>query len=184
MASAVETEVIAFGGASLAAHWNKGEALTAIKRQAWDAVVLQDQSTRPLRAPKSMQQYGRLFVQAVQAAGARAWLYVTWARETDPESQEAITAAYEALARESGASLVPVGPAWQRLRQLGGTPALYDADKSHPSYAGSYLSACVFCACLFGKQPQGVESNAGKLQNEDAMLIHRIAWQVASESHH
>src|SRR5215217_3468704 len=41
--------LISAGGASLRAHWNAGEALTAIREGGYDAVVLQEQSTLPIK---------------------------------------------------------------------------------------------------------------------------------------
>ena len=64
-------DVLAFGGASLAAHWNRGEVQKRLGAQKWDAVALQDQCTRPLRALKSMQEYVRKFVDEIQAASAK-----------------------------------------------------------------------------------------------------------------
>jgi hypothetical protein len=177
----VETHVLAFGGASLAAHWNKGIAQAMLSDQTWDAVVLQDQSTRPIRAAKSMQEYGRRFAQAAHSAGARPCLYVTWARQDQPQSQPIITSAYRELAKETAALPIPVGPAWEQLHRLHPELALYDADRSHPSFAGSYLSACVFCASLFGKKPKGIDTETVGVTEENADIIHEIAWRTATE---
>ncbi len=171
----VETELVAFGGASLAAHWNRGVAQALLEQRRWDAVVLQDQSTRALRALASLHEYGKRFACAAQAAGAKPFLYLTWARENDPDSQAAITSAYEELARDTGAALVPVGRAWQSVRAIASAPRLYDADGNHPSPAGSYLSACVFCAVLFGVAPRTVPEAPAKLDFSTLDLMHRIA---------
>jgi hypothetical protein len=178
----LQTQIVAFGGASLAAHWNRGVAQALLAGQKWNAVVLQDQSTRPLRFPGSMQEYGRRFAQAAHAAGATPFLYVTWARQDQPESQQIITSACQELADATGALPVPVGPAWQQLRRWRPQLALYDADRSHPSVAGSYLSACVFFASLFGKQPKGMDNETVGLTEEDADHIHQLAWRTAKES--
>jgi hypothetical protein len=177
----VETHLLAFGGASLAAHWNKGIAQALLSEQTWDAVVLQDQSTRPLRAAKSMHEYGKRFAQAAHAAGARPFLYLTWPRQDQPQWQPIITAAYCELAKETAALPVPVGPAWERLLCLHPGLTLYDADRSHPTFAGSYLSACVFCVSLFGKKPKGIDNETPGLTEEDADIIHEVAWRTATE---
>jgi hypothetical protein len=156
VARPVEAELVAFGGASLAAHWNRGVAQGLLQQRRWDAVVLQDQSPRALRAPASLHEYGKRFARLAQAGGATPFLYLPWARENDPGSQAAITSAHEKLARDAGAVLVPVGHAWQKVHATAAAPRLYDADGSHPSPDGSYLSACVFCAVLFGVVPRTV----------------------------
>ncbi len=44
-AKPIDAEIVAFGGARLADHWTQGQALAAIRRERWDYVVLQEQST-------------------------------------------------------------------------------------------------------------------------------------------
>lgn len=175
VARSVETSLVAFGGASLAAHWNRGVAQALLEQRRWDAVVLQDQSTRALRAPASLREYGKRFACTAQAVGAKPFLYLPWARENDPGSQAAITSVHEELARDTGAALVPVGPAWQNMRAIASAARLYDADGSHPAPAGSYLSACVFCATLFGVVPRTVPEGSAELDLSTLELMHHIA---------
>jgi hypothetical protein len=177
----LETHVLSFGGASLAAHWNRGTAQVLLAEESWDAIVLQDQSTRALRAPNSMREYGLRFAEAAYAAGVTPLLYVTWARQDQPEQQPAITSAYQELADATGALPVPVGPAWQQLQALDPQLVLYDADRSHPSVTGTYLSACVFFVSLFGKKPKGMDNEILTLTEEHADLIHQVAWRAATE---
>lgn len=170
----IQTEIIAFGGASLAAHWKRGEVQRRLIEQKWDAVVLQDQSTRPLRALKSMQQHICLYIKAVQASGAKAYLYMTWARKNLPESQEAIAIAYETLAAKSRAGIVPVGRLWEQARKLRSDLELYEADDNHPSMAGSYLSACAHLVSLFGVEPAESTDAASQLSATDKEFIHSL----------
>lgn len=181
-AQSVETQVLAFGGASLAGHWNKGIAQELLAAQTWDALVLQDQSTRALRARKSLQEYGRRFAEAAHAAGVQPCFYITWARQDQPETQDIITSAYQALAEETLSLPIPVGPAWQQLLRSNPQITLYDADRSHPSLAGSYLSACVFFASLFGKKPAGIDHETAHLSEADAQSIIDVAWRAATNA--
>lgn len=174
----LDTRVMAFGGASLAAHWNRGDVQALLASEKWDAVILQDQSTRPMRALGSMQKHVRLLVDAIHAAGTKPFLYMTWARKNDPESQGTIAAAYTALAEETGAGLIPVGTAWQAARQSRPDLDLHDPDMSHPSLAGSYLAACVFLVALFDKMPVGTETT---LKVSDTNLLQAIAWHIAQQ---
>jgi hypothetical protein len=78
--------------------------------------------------------------------------------------------AYAAAASEDGspAYVAPAGRAWTRVYEdvlaEGGDPlaagsafhGLYDADGSHPSPRGSFLTACVVYASLSGASPQGL----------------------------
>jgi hypothetical protein len=124
----------------------------------------------------------RLFDEAIKAAGARTVLYMTWARQHEPESQHAITDAYTGIGRELGATVVPVGLAWQRLFGKHDRPVLHDKDQSHPTLAGSYLAACVFLAMLFGESPVGLGGDVDGLSEKDLALLQKVAWQTYSST--
>ena len=119
----------------------------------------------------------RLFDEAIQRAGATTVLYMTWARQHAPESQQKITDAYQSIGRELGAIVVPVGVAWQSFLAKHDEPALYDKDQSHPTLAGSYLAACVFLAALWNLDPVGVDAGPAALSPSDKAKLQRAAWQ-------
>jgi hypothetical protein len=176
----LEHRLISAGGASLRTHWNAGEALKAIQGGHYDHVVLQEQSTLPVKNATRMHENVRLFDEAIKAAGAKTVLYMTWARQNAPESQQAITDAYAGIGRELGATVVPVGLAWQRFLGKHDQPVLYDKDQSHPTPAGSYLAACVFLAVLFGENPVGLDGEVDGLGERDLALLQKVAWQTCS----
>jgi hypothetical protein len=94
----------------------------------------------------------RLFDKCIQAAGSRTALYMTWARQHEPQNQRKIARAYTEIADELGATLLPVGLAWQACLRRDGAPVLYDRDGSHPTLAGSHLAACVIFLVLYGRK--------------------------------
>jgi hypothetical protein len=65
-----------------------------------------------------------------------------------------LTYSYDSIARELGAILAPVGPAWQKARAGYPNLELYDGDGSHPSPAGSYLAAAVLVNSILGDSGQ------------------------------
>jgi hypothetical protein len=169
-------ELISVGGASLRTHWNKGHAQRRIREGDSDYVVLQEQSTLPVKNAARMHENVRLFDQVIRAAGARTALYMTWARRHAPQTQRAITEAYESIGREVKATVIPVGLAWQRFLSEGrNAPVLHDTDKSHPTLAGSYLAACVFYAVLFAGSPIDLDEGVDGLMDEDAQLLRQAA---------
>jgi len=174
----LQHHLISTGGASLRTHWNAGEALKAIQDGRYDRVVLQEQSTLPVKNAKRMHENVRLFDEATQAAGAETVLYMTWARQDAPESQQAITDTYAGIGRELGATVAPVGTAWQRFLCQHARPALHDKDLSHPTPAGSYLAACVFLTVLFQESPVGVDTGVAGLSEEDRGLLQKAAWEA------
>lgn len=122
----IKHELISVGGASLRTHWNAGKAGEAIATKGYDYVVLQEQSTLPVKNAQRVAENVRLFDEAIQQAGSKTVLYMTWAREHAPETQQAITAAYSTLGQELGTIVVPVGLAWQSFRSKHNKPVLYD----------------------------------------------------------
>lgn len=164
------------GGASLRAHWNAGNGLKEIQSAHYDFVVLQEQSTLPIKNSLRMHENIRLFDEAIKGAGSKTMLYMTWARQHSPKTQKAITEAYTSIGKELNAITIPVGTAWQRFQRKYSMPVLYDRDQSHPSLAGTYLAACVFVAGFFGITPLGNTAEVPGLEKTDKLLLEKIAW--------
>ncbi len=176
----LQHRLISAGGASLRMHWNKGDTQKAIQQSRYDYVVLQEQSTLPIKNPLRMHENIRLFDQEIKAAGAKTALYLTWARQNVPETQKAITDAYLTIGEELGAAIVPVGIAWQNFIRKHSHPVLHDADKSHPTLAGSYLAACVFYGVLFGESSAGIASDLKGLTQAAAEQLQKTAWATVN----
>jgi hypothetical protein len=167
-------QLISAGGASLRMHWNKGEAQQIIQQNKFDYVVLQEQSTLPFKNAKRMRENIRLFDEVIKNSGAKTALYLTWARQNTPEIQGAITEAYTTIGEEIGATIIPVGIAWENFLREHKTPILHDKDLSHPTLAGSYLAACVFYSVLFGENPVGEEVKG----IAEISLLQKTAWDL------
>ena len=173
----VVVESIVAGGASLRRHWNAGIAQQALTTAEWHYVVLQEQSTLPLKSPARYHENVRLFAAEIAKRGAETVLYLTWSRQQLPQTQARITAAVEAIGAEVKARVVPVGSAWHLAMQEHPGIAFYAADGSHPSAAGSYLAACTFFVTLFGQPPAGwAVSDALKIDRVLAAKLHSFAW--------
>ena len=176
----IQHRLISAGGASLRTHWNAGEAAAAIKSGGFDHVVLQEQSTLPVKNAARMHENVRLFHDAINAAGATTVLYMTWARQHAPETQQAITDAYNDIGKELNATVAPVGVAWQSFLNKHDHPVLHDKDKSHPTLAGSYLAACVFFAVLFKESPAGIATPGTGLSDEEiAVLQNHVRYPLS-----
>ena len=167
------------GGASLRRHWNAGLAQRTLASQPWDRVVLQEQSTLPLKSPQRYHENVRLFAPEIAANGATPILYLTWSRASVPDAQRDLTHAVESIAREIGAGVAPVGVAWQAVRTRHPDVTLYDADGSHPTPAGSYLAACVFAGTLFGVRVESPEvAQRLRIDSFVAECLHEVAWST------
>lgn len=178
-----EHRLIQAGGASLRMHWNQGAAQQEIQRAHYDYVVLQEQSTLPLKNAARFHENVRLFDEVIKVAGAKTALYLTWARQNAPQTQAALTEAYTRIGAELGALVVPVGVAWEQFLTHQAQPVLHDKDQSHPTLAGSYLAACVFFAALFDTNPVGVVSEVKGLTQAETELLQKAAWATAQKPH-
>ena len=176
----IESKVISAGGASLRRHWNAGAASTITNGQ-WDYVVFQEQSTLPVKNSNRFHENVREFVPAMKESGAKMVLFMTWARKKEPEYQSLLTDSYNKIGKELGASVVPVGTAWEKLVAKHDQPVLHAEDGSHPTVAGSYLAACTFYATLFGGDPTKFETDVGNLSDEERKLLQRIAKTVCKK---
>ena len=146
------------GGFTLENHWNGGEAIAAIRRSDWDAVVLQAQSLEPVEQTANYYRFVRLFNNEIRRTGARTVLHLSWARKDlgNPlELQSRWTRATLEIAREVGAAVVPVGIAWTQSLSSFPELVLYAPDGNHATLAGSYLTACTYFAALYQRSPVG-----------------------------
>jgi hypothetical protein len=180
----IQTRRVIGNGVALKAHWDRAVAREEIKRSAWDYVVLQEQSTLPLKNRARMHEYVRLFDQEIREHGAKTVLYLTWARLLSFDRQHELTDAYATIGQELRALVVPAGVAWQRAFAEHPGLTLHDKDKSHPNPAGSYLAACTFYAALFNKTPAGLTGDFPGLKKQDPELLRAlqdIAWRTVRE---
>jgi len=205
----IVTRTVARPGVRLQQHWEKGEALAALSQGPWDYVVLQEQSTLGLLLiegrhevndpDRAFHPYARRFAEEARKVGAQPLFLLTWARRDTPESQARLTQAYMSVAREMGAPIIPAGLAWARARQEHPDLPLYHQDGSHPSPAGTYLTACALYATLTGRSPVGLASvltghpmpegvlnparkvTLASLPPPDAERLQRLAWATYEE---
>jgi hypothetical protein len=180
----VETDRVIANGMSLKAHWRRGVALDKIRAGKWDYVVLQEQSTLPLKNPARMHESVLAFDAEIKAAGAKTALYMTWARRAEFHRQDALSEEYLSVGRELGALVVPAGVAWQRALAEDPGLVLHDRDGSHPNPVGTYLAVCTFFAALFSRSPVGVAIEApglGELAPDRVRQLERVAYVTAEK---
>jgi len=144
------------GGANLGEHWNGQRGLKSkdiIANNKFDIVVVQDNSMWPIQHKDSLFHFGKLFCKYIQSKGAKPYLYSTWAREKTPETQPQISEAYQSLAKDAGATVVPVGDSWALARKEKPAMNLFHTDGSHPSSLGTFLIALNFIKKITGRLP-------------------------------
>jgi hypothetical protein len=133
----------------------------------WDLVVLQEQSTLSGKEVDGKVVLGELgpfhasvrdWVKRIRGAKATPILFMTWARRNEPAiagTQQGLADAYDAIGRELGVTVAPVGLAWGESRRRLQSLDLHMWDASHPSSAGSYLAGLILYSTLTGRSPLG-----------------------------
>ena len=190
----LRVDAVTHGGYSLRMHWMKSAARARIASGGYRYVVLQDHSLRPVDHLDEFHDYGERFARAAVSAGAKPVLYQTWPRDpssrfyserASPRSADEMAAqldrAYSALAERQGALLAPVGRAFTRGISAHPELALYGRDGTHPSWAGSYLAACVLYGTLTGHDPRAASYVPWELPPEQAPALRALAAQVLEQ---
>lgn len=172
-------EAITPGGMTLEGHaaaTGKDSVKARLEHGAFDVVVLQEQSQRPLVEPDTMLAAAKELATAADKATTRVVWYATWARAGKPEQQEGLDAAYTRCRDACGGTLALVGDAWQRVlsaKEPKDRVALHDTDGSHPTVAGTYLAGLVVFAAITGREVDGLPARLtapGTAKGEDRVL--------------
>jgi len=156
----------------------------------YDKIVLQEQSTYPIN------HYDTFLSGAKTLAGeiaktqsdCKIYLYETWGSPQYagshggiPQMEAKLRSAYESVGAEIGAKVSYVGKAFTYVYENHKEIGLYQPDQTHPTYAGSYLSACVHAASMLGIDPR-TSTYRGELDAATATLMKSVAYQIVFEA--
>jgi hypothetical protein len=189
------------GGYTLNGHSTNATSINKINGRNWDFVILQEQSQLPSFSPGQVANqslpYAALLDSIVQANDSctETVFYMTWGRKYGDQSncgnyppvctyagmQTRLRASYLLMTQNNNATVAPCGVAWWETILRDSTIELYSPDESHPSYAGSYLNACVFYATIYRKSPLGL-NYYGSLDTNTAILLQEVARDVVFDS--
>jgi hypothetical protein len=189
----VEVASVTPGGAFLGDHWKSGRALARLRAQHPSFLILQGQSVEPLLSPQSFSYYARRFKTEADQLQTKTVLFSTWSRPdgdlyykdatsggSPTEMQQRLNSSYSALAADSGATLAPIGLAWERAREVAPAIQLLDGSQ-HPSPAGTYLAAAVLFRTLFHSSAVG-SPYYSILPPTTAHTLQRIADSIPLDS--
>jgi hypothetical protein len=137
---AVECEMVAFPDYSLADHWERGDALRAIRRGGWTFVVLQQ---GPSALPESRVQLidsTKRFDAEIRKVHARTALYMVWPTAPRRGDFPDVVASYTAASEAVKGILLRVGDRF-RTAPPDVARSLFGTDGFHPSPAGTAFAA-------------------------------------------
>lgn len=193
LGKAVYTDMSAPGGYSYEQHLTNTETLQKISKGNWTYVVLQEQSQMPvIEYFRNYSTYpsARKLDSIIKSYNSSTMFFMTWGRRyggiqcidtscSPPfvnfsHMQDSLSAAYLRIANELGDAVCRAGNVWRQSVSTDSTVVLWDSDFSHPSLAGTYLTACAFYAKIFNSSCIG-SSYSGGLPPSTALYLQTIA---------
>ena len=169
----VNAYAVTKGGRKLIAYKDPFDATTAklveALNQQYDICVLQEQSVLPITGFDTFIDGLTLVTDMVKGHAGKFILYATWGRKVgsktllehgwDTEGMtEMLAESYEKAADRLGAEVAPVGKNFLAASRLLPDTDLYNPDLTHPSYAGSVLSALTHYYTIFKEFPENTDS--------------------------
>ena len=156
-------------------------------------VVLQEHSTSPVNNYSQFKSGVQGCLNKINATqtNAKVYLYETWGFEsfassknkTIPESEMLLRDAYDSLGNELSLPVTYVGKAFSKVyTDHSSIPLYYVDDNKHPSYPGSYLSACCHLASMFHVDPRGLNYRGTQGQYETGWGSTPIEQYVDSDT--
>jgi hypothetical protein len=128
---------VAFGDYSLEDHWNRGDALTAIRQGGWDLVVLQQGPSALPESRANLIEWTGRFAGEIRKVGARPAVYMVWPGLNRQAAWDSVTDSSAAAAAAALALLLPAGEALRSAYTADPGMPLFDADGFHPLPLGS-----------------------------------------------
>lgn len=173
-------------GQDLMTHYNSNDGQTVAAQDSWTHIILQEKSTLPRTQFASFRENVRTWVQYIREhcpnPNAIIIVPMNWALNTnsfaDFTTQNAtLYANHEALARELGVTICPVGYAYELIYENEGSDymATLFTDDRHPSNKATYLAACMEYSLIFGTDPTTIIFAPNSVSDADAALMRQYA---------
>lgn len=145
----------------------------------YDMVIMMDCSQCPVHPQLRpvFHETVRKHKETLAKVGIRAALFMSWAYKDKPEMTAQLADAYTRAANDNDLIVIPAGLAFAAAIAKRSEIELYQADKRHPSLAGTYLAAATVYATLYRKSPVDLTYTAG-LDPELATLLRSVAWET------
>ncbi|MHB1310761.1 MAG: SGNH/GDSL hydrolase family protein [Gemmatimonadaceae bacterium] len=147
----IRTATLAKPDYALVDHIADGGARSAIARERWNVVVLQ-QGSSALEEGRSLLYAGvDGLAPLIRAAGGRPALYEVWPTAARRFDVAGVRASYLTAAQRVNGDFYPAGTAWVEAWARDASLVLYEADGLHPTATGSFLAALVMFERLTGR---------------------------------
>lgn len=195
------TDMSAISGYTFQMHSANPTTQAKIAQQPWDYVVLQEQSQMPAFSQSQVQTEVYPFATIIDSlihandSCTETVFFMTWGRKNGDASncasyppictyegmQQGLRESYLNMGQMNQATVSPVGMAWKKIIADSLSFNLYQADESHPTVYGTYLTACVFYAMIFQKSPIGA-TYYSTIPDTTALLLQQTADAIVFDS--
>jgi hypothetical protein len=178
-------------GAMLADFAKSPVAEQSIQQKKWDYVILQDgdysiiESSEHKRLAQSVNYLKDLILK--NNPNTKILFQLLYSLKDGIKSDklnynyetftEKIVDGTRQFAKKYALNIVPVGSAWNEVIENNPEINLYEADKMHPAYAGSFLIACVYYSTIFQETCVDNPFN-GSLSVEEATVLKKAASKI------
>ena len=148
----------------------------------FDTVIMMDCSQCPIhpQLKGSFHEFVKKNAEIATKHGVRPVLFMSWAYKDKPEMTAQLAEQYTTAGNINDVLVIPAGLAFAKSVAKRPNLELYQADKRHPSMAGTYLATCTTYATLYKKSPVGNKSIAG-LDPDTAAFLQSVAWETVQE---
>lgn len=86
------------------------------------------------------------------------------------------------LSSKYGYEYLPIGDAWEKLLEKNPDLALWVGDKIHPSFTGSYLTACVIYSSIFQESLINSKYKIEQIDNKELVEdIHKLSYEITKK---
>ena len=159
-----------------------------LSENQYDCIVLQEQSTTPLKNYNSFDNAVKALLKKISATqeNAKVYLYQTWGSpagiegtsyKTVKEMGDALSEKYDECANDNGISVTHVGNAFSYVYDNYRSIGLYAEDDRHQSAYGAYLSACCHFVSIFGKDVRK-STYTGTLNEDTCRILREVAYDI------
>ena len=148
----------------------------------FDAVIVMDCSQCPIhpQLKATFEEYAKKQSDIVRKHGAQPIFFMSWAYKDRPEMTAQLAEAYTRQGNRNDALVIPAGLAFAKAVAKRPALELYQADKRHPSLAGTYLAASTSYAAVYRKSPVGNGYTAG-IDADTVGFLQSVAWDTVKE---
>ena len=193
----IDVSAVTKGGESLVGHSTEGHETydkinLLFENEKFDYVILQEQSDTPAVNREKYFTGLEHFVSVARRNGAEPIIYGTWPKKEGHPNLEKfgvdrktmakmLDEAFAAAGEKFGIQVSYTSPCFDAIEKSEELVDLYNADRSHPSYAGSFTAALCLLNTVLDVDPMSVKFG-GNLTCKQADMIKTVVGECVKKA--